>query len=118
MEPEGIVEIKFREKDLLKVMNRVDPVLLQLRAKLTEELSTDDKAKTEKATSEREKFLMPSYHQVAVHFADLHDTPERMHEKGVIVVSTFFVTQTIGMLTTQLKGKLLSVTQFVVRYEF
>ncbi|XP_054291063.1 acetyl-CoA carboxylase-like isoform X2 [Macrosteles quadrilineatus] len=85
LEPEGIVEIKFREKDLLKVMNRVDPVLLQLKNKLTGELSTDDKTKTEKSISEREKFLMPTYHQVAVHFADLHDTPERMHEKGVIV---------------------------------
>lgn len=24
------------------------------------------------------------YHQVAIHFADLHDTPERMYEKNVI----------------------------------
>lgn len=28
------------------------------------------------------------YYQVAVHFADLHDTPGRMQEKGVITVST------------------------------
>lgn len=27
------------------------------------------------------------YYQVAVHFADLHDTPGRMQEKGVITVS-------------------------------
>lgn len=27
------------------------------------------------------------YHQVAVRFADLHDTPGRMQEKGVITVS-------------------------------
>uniref|UniRef100_A0A4W5JZX3 acetyl-CoA carboxylase n=1 Tax=Hucho hucho TaxID=62062 RepID=A0A4W5JZX3_9TELE len=33
---------------------------------------------------EREEFLLPIYHQVAVQFADLHDTPGRMQEKGVI----------------------------------
>ena len=37
---------------------------------------------------EREEFLLPIYHQVAVQFADLHDTPGRMQEKGVINVST------------------------------
>jgi len=34
--------------------------------------------------AERENFLLPMYHQVSVHFADLHDTPERMLEKGAI----------------------------------
>lgn len=34
----------------------------------------------------REEFLLPIYHQVAVQFADLHDTPGRMQEKGVITV--------------------------------
>ena len=42
----------------------------------------------EKKIHEREQLLMPMYHQVAVHFADLHDTPERMQEKGVIQVCT------------------------------
>ncbi|KAG8315423.1 hypothetical protein J6590_071132 [Homalodisca vitripennis] len=84
LEPEGIVEIKFREKDLLKTMHRIDSVLQQNKTHLSGELSTDDRTKAEKALAEREKFLMPMYHQVAVHFADLHDTPERMHEKGVI----------------------------------
>lgn len=31
LEPEGIVEIKFRTPDLLAVMNRIDPVILQLK---------------------------------------------------------------------------------------
>ncbi|NXX95980.1 ACAC carboxylase, partial [Centropus bengalensis] len=35
----------------------------------------------------REEFLIPIYHQVAMQFADLHDTPGRMQEKGVITVS-------------------------------
>ncbi|NXC46043.1 ACACB carboxylase, partial [Penelope pileata] len=32
----------------------------------------------------REELLLPLYCQVAVRFADLHDTPGRMQEKGVI----------------------------------
>ncbi|NWU96796.1 ACACB carboxylase, partial [Upupa epops] len=32
----------------------------------------------------REELLLPLYYQVAVHFADLHDTPGCMQEKGVI----------------------------------
>ena len=32
----------------------------------------------------REELLAPMYHTVAVHFADLHDTPVRMKEKAVI----------------------------------
>ena len=36
----------------------------------------------------REALLLPMYHQVAVYFADLHDTPGRMEEVGVISVST------------------------------
>ena len=35
----------------------------------------------------REEFLLPIYHQVALQFVDLHDTPGRMQEKGVITVS-------------------------------
>lgn len=33
---------------------------------------------------ERMQALLHVYHTVAVHFADLHDTPERMLEKGCI----------------------------------
>lgn len=32
----------------------------------------------------RESDLLPIYHQVAVAFADLHDTPGRMLAKGVV----------------------------------
>ena len=46
----------------------------------------DEKRVIEKKISDREQILRPMYHQIAVHFADLHDTPERMHEKGVIQV--------------------------------
>ncbi|OCT94491.1 hypothetical protein XELAEV_18012163mg [Xenopus laevis] len=85
LEPEGTVEIKFRRKDLIKTMRRVDPVYIHLAEKLgTPELSTADCKELETKLKEREEFLIPIYHQVAVQFADLHDTPGRMQEKGVI----------------------------------
>merc|ERR1719409_80996 len=71
LEPEGIVEIKFRRADLLKAMRRNDPAYAAL-----EEGSPEAK--------EREKELLPVYNQMAVHFASLHDTPGVMREKGVI----------------------------------
>lgn len=36
LEPEGTVEIKFRRKDLVKTMRRVDPVYMGLAEKLGE----------------------------------------------------------------------------------
>ncbi|XP_071442085.1 acetyl-CoA carboxylase isoform X1 [Hetaerina americana] len=94
LEPEGIVEIKYRAKDLLKTMHRLDPELQELQSELQAAAShvdqpiapgvTDKKVELEAKIKVREKFLMSTYHQVALHFADLHDTPERMHDKGVI----------------------------------
>ncbi|CAB1316204.1 unnamed protein product, partial [Coregonus sp. 'balchen'] len=85
LEPEGTVEIKFRKKDLVKTMRRVDPVYLGLAERLgTPELGLPERKELETKLKEREEFLLPIYHQVAVQFADLHDTPGRMQEKGVI----------------------------------
>ncbi|KAH0625645.1 hypothetical protein JD844_015237 [Phrynosoma platyrhinos] len=50
------------------------------------ELSEQDRKDLEKQLKAREDHLLPIYHQVAVQFADLHDTPGRMQEKGVITV--------------------------------
>lgn len=88
LEPEGIVEIKFRQKDIVKAMYRVDTVLKQCKNQLSNlDISPEEKTSIEKTMADREKYLTPMYHQVAVHFADLHDTPERMQEKGAINVS-------------------------------
>ncbi|XP_075709615.1 acetyl-CoA carboxylase 1 isoform X1 [Rhinoderma darwinii] len=85
LEPEGTVEIRFRRKDLVKTMRRVDPIYIHLAERLgTPELSPADCKELENKLKEREEFLIPIYHQVAVQFADLHDTPGRMQEKGVI----------------------------------
>lgn len=53
----------------------------------TPELSEAQRKQLEKQLKAREELLLPVYHQVAVRFADLHDTPGRMQEKGVITVS-------------------------------
>lgn len=34
LEPEGIVEIKFRNKDLIKTIHRIDPVVRELNEQL------------------------------------------------------------------------------------
>eukprot|EP00898_Chlorokybus_atmophyticus_P001157 jgi/Chlat1/2041/Chrsp164S00134 len=74
LEPQGVVEIKYRRKELLQTVHRLDPVLSSL--------SSSDKY-SDKAV-EREQLLLPAYRQVAVHFAELHDTPYRMAAKGVL----------------------------------
>uniref|UniRef100_A0A8C4U5W6 acetyl-CoA carboxylase n=1 Tax=Falco tinnunculus TaxID=100819 RepID=A0A8C4U5W6_FALTI len=85
LEPGGTVEIKFRKKDLVKTMRRIDTVYGKLVEQLgTPELSEAQRRELEQQLKAREELLLPIYYQVAVHFADLHDTPGRMQEKGVI----------------------------------
>ena len=92
LEPEGTVEIKFRYKDLSKTMHRLDPVCANLsRRAMAADISRADRATLEHELKEREDQLMPIYHQVAVLFADLHDTPGRMQEKGCISVSLLLI---------------------------
>jgi len=87
LEPEGTVEIKFRSKDLAKTMHRLDPVCVSLAQRMgLADLTRSDRHTIEKQLKEREEQLLPIYHQVAVMFADLHDTPGRMQEKGCISV--------------------------------
>ncbi|KAM8886755.1 acetyl-CoA carboxylase isoform 2-T4 [Spinachia spinachia] len=98
LEAEGTVEIKFRRKDLLKTMRRLDSVYASLVEELaSSELFEQQARELETKLKAREEFLLPVYHQVALQFADLHDTPGRMQEKGVITdvlewknVRTFF----------------------------
>lgn len=50
------------------------------------DLSEKEHSDVEAQLRGREEFLLPIYHQVAIQFVDLHDTPGRMQEKGVITV--------------------------------
>ncbi|KAI3706157.1 hypothetical protein L1987_76415 [Smallanthus sonchifolius] len=81
LEPEGMIEIKFRNKELLDCMARLDPQLQNLKEKLKESKYDQIVANQIKA---REKQLLPIYTQMATKFAELHDTSFRMAEKGVV----------------------------------
>ncbi|KAF7816939.1 acetyl-CoA carboxylase 1-like [Senna tora] len=87
LEPEGMIEIKFRTKELLECMGRLDQQLITLKAKLQEAkssraLGTIDSLQQQ--IKSREKQLLPVYTQIATKFAELHDTSLRMAAKGVI----------------------------------
>ncbi|XP_058014157.1 acetyl-CoA carboxylase 2 isoform X1 [Ahaetulla prasina] len=85
LEAEGTVEIKFRKKELLKTMRRVDVTYARIAQQLSSpDLSQGERKELEKQLKRREDDLLPVFHQAAVHFADLHDTPGRLQEKGVI----------------------------------
>ena len=51
------------------------------------DLGLGERKKLEVSMKQREEIIKPLYHQVAVMFADLHDTPWRMQDKGCIGVS-------------------------------
>lgn len=63
------------------------------------ELSEKQCRELEAKLKAREEFLLPIYHQVAVQFVELHDTPGRMQEKGVITVSEPFINTLILVLS-------------------
>jgi acetyl-CoA carboxylase / biotin carboxylase 1 len=75
LEPPGICEVKFRQKDQLATMHRIDTEMIELDK--NPEVNKD-------AIKKRENTLMPMYTQVAHEFADLHDRSGRMFAKGVI----------------------------------
>ena len=88
LEPEGMIEIKFRTKELLECMGRLDQQLINLKAKLQEaRISTRAHGMVESLQQQiqaREKQLLPVYTQIATKFAELHDTSLRMAAKQVI----------------------------------
>ncbi|XP_072977660.1 acetyl-CoA carboxylase 1-like isoform X1 [Typha angustifolia] len=87
LEPEGLIEIKFRSKELLECMGRLDPELIVMKEKLRktkEGGSSADVESLQNSIMSREKQLLPIYTQIAIRFAELHDTSQRMAAKGVI----------------------------------
>ncbi|GJN07657.1 hypothetical protein PR202_ga25502 [Eleusine coracana subsp. coracana] len=88
LEPQGLIEIKFRSEELQDCMGRLDPELINLKAKLQGAKlgngNSSDPTSLQKSIEARTKQLMPLYTQIAVRFAELHDTSLRMAAKGVI----------------------------------
>lgn len=102
LEPEGLVDVKFRRPDLLASARRWDATLVsldaevaaidariaQVRGTATAEVTLPglqaERAQAVARVQKREAALYPVFHQVAVAFGDLHDTAGRMQAKGVI----------------------------------
>ncbi|KAJ4731697.1 Acetyl-CoA carboxylase [Rhynchospora pubera] len=82
LEPEGLVEIKFRQKELLECMGRLDPQIKSLKTQLLVPGAEVDVIK--KKITERAKQLIPLYTQIALKFAELHDNSTRMEAEGSI----------------------------------
>ena len=67
LEPEGTVEIKFRQKDKVKMMARLDKPYATILEKLrSPELTTAEQQQLEEQQKAREELLSPMYHQVGV----------------------------------------------------
>ncbi|KAL1921184.1 uncharacterized protein VTP21DRAFT_10900 [Calcarisporiella thermophila] len=85
LEPEGIVEIKYRRPQLLATMERLDDTYRSLKRQLEDpNISSDDRSELQAKLEAREQELMPVYSQLALQFADLHDTAGRMKAKGCV----------------------------------
>lgn len=66
------MEIKYRRRDLLAAMMRIDPVLRSLEAQRATGEGLDA------AIRARQQLLMPMYHSMALQFAEMHETPVRL----------------------------------------
>ncbi|KAJ7959050.1 Acetyl CoA carboxylase [Quillaja saponaria] len=87
LEPEGMIEIKFRTRELLECMDRLDQQLINLKARFEEAKSSGLHGSVESLQQQiktRQKQLLPLYTQIATRFAELHDTSLRMAAKGVV----------------------------------
>jgi acetyl-CoA carboxylase/biotin carboxylase 1 len=79
------VEIKFRKDKVLAMMERLDENYRQLKASSSDSSrAAEEITKLKAELADREKVLWPTYSQLALHFADLHDRPNRMKAKGTI----------------------------------
>jgi len=84
LEASGTVEIKYRKRDIILTMHRLDSKLKELDNTYKQETNKDAKIKLQAEIEIRELQLLSTYEQIARQFADLHDTPGRMLAKGVI----------------------------------
>jgi len=84
LEAEGTVEIKYRKKDVVLTMARLDKEYGEIVANLKTEQDEEALAALATARDARYKTLAGMYHQVAVQFAGLHDTPGRMKAMNTI----------------------------------
>jgi acetyl-CoA carboxylase/biotin carboxylase 1 len=74
LEPEGIVEIKMRRDKILTLMERLDSTYAKLKHASKDTTKTaEERAQATQAPANREVFLQPTYKQLALLYADLHE---------------------------------------------
>lgn len=85
LEPEGLVEVKYRRPHILGTMARLDEQVKTLHGALGDSgTPVERRAELKRELDGRQEHLFPIYSGVARHFAQLHDTPGRMKAKGVV----------------------------------
>lgn len=84
LEANGAASVKYRTRDLIKTMHRLDEKLIELNAKLAQASGDAEREEIRTEISSRERALLPVYEQISVQFCELHDTPGRMEAVGVI----------------------------------
>ncbi|KAI4523307.1 hypothetical protein K525DRAFT_254691 [Schizophyllum commune Loenen D] len=83
LEPEGIIEIKMRRDKILALMERLDPTYAALKKDSKDpSKSPEEQAAAASQLEARESDLAPTYKQLALLYADLHDRTGRMEAKG------------------------------------
>jgi len=74
LEPEGIVEIKMRRDKILVLMERLDSTYASYKRDSTDSTkSEEERATAAQLLVARETFLQPTYRQMALLYADLHE---------------------------------------------
>ena len=74
LEPEGIIEIKMRRDKIVQLMGRMDSPYATLEKESKDVSKTaKERAAAAEALEKREAFLQPTYKQVALLYADLHE---------------------------------------------
>ncbi|KAJ1512698.1 acetyl-coenzyme-A carboxylase [Coelomomyces lativittatus] len=102
IESAGIVEIKYRKPQLLATLERLDPEYQVLKQQLHECVTSSSSSQSSSSSPEEEEettkniavghqklkdrqtHVLPMIQQIALTFAELHDTPQRMLAKQTI----------------------------------
>uniref|UniRef100_A0AC35U7F3 Acetyl-CoA carboxylase n=1 Tax=Rhabditophanes sp. KR3021 TaxID=114890 RepID=A0AC35U7F3_9BILA len=85
LEPEAVVKIKFKHNDLVTLMYKCDGTLKSLQKEFDNVYTTESRRnELSKLISSRKKVLLPIYENIAVKFADLHDTTTRLLARDAI----------------------------------
>jgi acetyl-CoA carboxylase / biotin carboxylase 1 len=80
LEPEGLVEIKMRRDKMLKLMERLDSTYSSLKKESEDSTRTpEERAKASDSLATREEYLQPTYKQIAILYADLHEYVNLYH---------------------------------------